>query len=143
MAAVGVSFLYLAWFLSWFGTFATTCTGSDPKSLASGLILSLSPYMVSIAGLRIGRLNAIGLALSLPLAILLARQALWAAQLFAVVNVAGRSACSHMFDEDFGPVQGGWLEYIYAPYYFSISMLSLYAIAYSYWRYRQDRKPVT
>ena len=43
MAAVGVSFLYLAWFLSWFGTFATTCTGSDPKSLASGLILSLGP----------------------------------------------------------------------------------------------------
>jgi hypothetical protein len=34
-----IPMLYLAWFLSWFGTFATTCTGSDPKSLGTGMIL--------------------------------------------------------------------------------------------------------
>lgn len=140
MAAVGVGFLCLAWFLSWFGTFATTCTGSDPKSLAGGLILSLGPYIVSIAALRVGRLNAVGLVLSLPLVYLLVQQAYWGAQLFGVVNVSGRSACSHMFDEEFGLASGEWLEYLYAPYYFSISIAVVYAIGYSHWCYRIERK---
>lgn len=143
MAGVGICFLHLAWFLSWFGTFATTCTGSDPKSLAAGTILSLGPYLVSVASLHFGRLNFVGLVLSLPIVLLLARQAFWGAQLFVVVNVNGRSACSHMFWEEFGPSRGGWFEQIYGPYYFLIGVASIIAVVYSAWRYEEAQKKMS
>ncbi|WP_420348621.1 hypothetical protein [Pelagibius sp.] len=140
MAAVGIAFLYLAWFLSWFGTFATTCTGSDPKSLAGGLVLSVGPYLVSFACLRFARINPLGLIVALPLMLLLVRQAYWGAQLFIVVTVNGRSACSHMFGEEFGPSQGGWLEQVYAPYYLFVSLGAIAALGYAHWCHWQERQ---
>jgi hypothetical protein len=68
-----IPMLYLAWFLSWFGTFATTCTGSDPKSLGTGMILSVLFYAAGIFCLHRNDLGTTGLIIALPLAFLVLR----------------------------------------------------------------------
>lgn len=135
-----VPLLYVAWYLSWYGTFATTCTGSDPKSLGAGMFLSLLPFAAALFTLHLSNLNVVGLVLSLPVAFLFARQALWSAELFWVVNIEGRSACSLMMGEDFGAATGGWLEQIYALYYFGLSAFSLIALCWSHRRYWRERE---
>jgi hypothetical protein len=135
-----VPMLYLAWCLSWFGTFATTCTGSDPKSLGTGMILSVVFYAAGIFCLHRSDLGTVGLALALPLVLLLLRQATWAAELFVVVHINGRSACSLMMGDDYGETDGGW-EYVYPFYYFIASAWSVAATVLSHWRHRRSRKP--
>ena len=130
-----VPFLYIGWYLSWYGTFATTCTGSDPKSLGAGMFLSLLPYAVAILALHLSNLSRAGMLFSIPLVLLFAKQALWGVELFIVVNVDGRSACNLMMEEDFGEASGGLLEQVYSIYYFGGSMLCLWAIGCSHWRY--------
>lgn len=136
-----VPILYLAWLLSWFGTFATTCTGSDPKSLGTGMILSVLFYAAGIFCLHRSDLGTLGLVVALPLVLLLIQQTIWAAELFIVVNVDGRSACNLMMGEEFGEARGGAAEYVYAPYYFLASLGSLAALFLSHRRYRQSHKP--
>ena len=136
-----VPILYLAWSLSWFGTFATTCTGGDPKSLGTGMILSVLFYAAGIFCLHRSDLGTLGLVVALPLVLLLMRQAAWAAELFVVVNIDGRSACNLMMEEEFGEARGGLVENLYAPYYFLASLGSLAALFLSHRRYRQSHKP--
>lgn len=136
-----VPFLYMAWFFTWFGTFAGTCTGSDPKSLVAGMLYSVLFYAVGIFCLHRSDLGTAGVVLALPLLVLLLRQAAWAAELFVVVNIEGRSACSLMMGEEFGEARGGGLEYVSASYYFLVSMGSLGAILLSHWRHRKSQRP--
>jgi len=131
-------FLYIAWFFTWFGTFAGTCTGSDPKSLSAGVVYSVLFYAAGIFCLRRSDLGILGLIIALPLLILLIEQAFWAVELFGTVNINGRSACTLMMGEDFGEARGGWLEQIAALYYFGVSILSLWAIGLSHYRYRRS-----
>ncbi len=130
--------LYLAWFLSWFGTFATTCTGSDPKTLGTGMILSVVFYAAGIFCLHRSDLGTVGFVIALPLVLLLLRQAAWAAELFVVVHINGRSACSLMMNEEFGETHGGW-EYVYPIYYFIASAWSVAATVLSHRRHRRCR----
>lgn len=138
MAAVAVLILYLAWLLSWSGTFATTCTGSDPKSLAGGMILSALPYLVCMLLLWLCRLERAGLILSIPLFPLMSWQAIWGARLFVIHNIDGRSACTLIDGMDMGIARGGAWEQFYAPYYFFVSVLSMILIVYSYKRVRRS-----
>lgn len=139
MAAIAVPVLYLAWLLSWYGTFATTCTGSDPKSLAAGMILSALPYLAGMLLLGLFRLEFAGLILSIPLFPLLSWQAIWGARLFIIHNIDGRSACTLIVGMDMGTARGGELEHFYALYYFFVSVLSMILIVYSYRRSRRRR----
>lgn len=136
--AGAVPFLYVGWYLSWYGTFAGTCTGSDPKSLGAGMFLSMLPFATALFILHLSNLSVVGLTFALPVAFLLAKQAIWGAELFWVVNIAGRSACSLMMGEDFGEARGGWLEQMSALYYFAVSAFSIWTIGRSHWRFRQD-----
>ena len=131
--------LYLAWLLSWLGTFATTCTGGDPKSLGAGMILSVLFYAAGIFCLQRSSLGVGGLLLALPLCLLLLRQGAWAVELFVDVNIDGHSACNLIMGEGFGEARGGWLEQTYSIYYFGISIISLWAIGYSHWRYHLEK----
>ena len=137
MAGLAIAFLYIAWPLSWLGTFVTTCTGSDPKSLTAGILYSGLFYLTAVAILRFDRLNTLGFVFSLPLFPLLSWQGIWGMRLFFMVNIGGQSACNLILGEEAGPVRGGWIQQIHAPYYILVSTGSLCAIVYSYWRYRE------
>lgn len=102
MAIAAVPTLYFAWLLSWFGTFATTCTGSDPKSLTTGMVLSSLPYLAALLLLCFDRLSGIGLILAIPLFPLMVWQAIWGARLFFVHNISGGSACTLIDGTDMG-----------------------------------------
>lgn len=127
--------LYIAWFLSWFGTAAPTCTSASTDSLRAGLLFSAPFFAAGIFYLHRYRLGHVGLILALPLGYLLAQQALWAVELFQLVNMNGRSACTLMKGYDYGEAQDGWVERSYAPYYFITSVGCLAAATASYWRY--------
>ena len=140
MAGLSIAFLYIAWPLSWLGTFVATCTGSDPKSLTAGILYSVFFYLTAVVILWFSRLSTLGLIFSLPLFPLLIWQAMWGMQLFFVVNIDGQSACNLMFDEEAGPIRGGWIQQIHAPYYVLVSAGAPCAIVCSYWRYRRERE---
>ena len=143
MASVGVTILYLAWAVSWGGTFMTTCTMGDSKSLGGALILSPIFYLCAFFILAIMRAGVGTLLFSLPLMALLLWQAAWAVRLFIVTNIHGLSPCNLMMGEHFGTAHGGFIELVYAPYYFLVSIGSLGFIAYSHRRYRRQlRSPV-
>jgi hypothetical protein len=135
--------LYIAWFLSWFGTVAPTCTSASTDSLRAGLMFSAPFFAVGIFCLHRYKVGHVGLILALPLGYLLAQQALWAVELFDLVNMDGRSACTLMKGYDYGEVHDGWVERSYAPYYFITSVGSLAATATSYWRYLRTLPAVT
>lgn len=135
--------LYLAWFLSWFGTVATTCTGASTGSVSFGLMISTPFFGAGILCLCRYNLGTVGLLLALPLACLLAHQAVWAVELFSIVNVNGRSACTLITGDDFGEAHDGWVERSYAPYYFALNVGSLLATAASYWRHLRRSRTAT
>ena len=91
MAAVlgVVPLLYIGWLFTWFGTFAGTCTGADPKSLAAGMFYSAVFYTSGILCLLWRKLSTEGLLCALPLIVLLLWQAVWSFELFAVVFLRG------------------------------------------------------
>ncbi|MEO3429732.1 hypothetical protein AAFN88_12780 [Pelagibius sp. CAU 1746] len=145
MAAVlgVVPLLYIAWLLSWFGTFAGTCTGADPKSLGAGMFYSAAFYAGGILCLLCRKLNTEGFLCALPLIVLLIWQAIWSFELFTVVFLEGHSACTFMMGSYFGEARGGQ-EYIYVFYYVGVSVASLMAIGLSHFRYRRSQDaPVT
>ena len=78
MASVGVTILYFAWVVSWGGTFMTTCTMGDSKSLGGALILSPIFYLCAFFILAILRAGVRTLLFSLPLMALMIWQAAWA-----------------------------------------------------------------
>ena len=131
--------LYIAWLLSWFGTFATTCAGGVPDSLGSGMVLSALFYGAGMFCLHRSDLGVAGLLLALPLSFLLLWQAVWAADLLIEANLFGRSACTLMMGEDFGEAKSEWSERIYSLYYFMVSVGSLWALAYSHWQFRRRK----
>lgn len=143
MASAAVTILYFAWAVSWLGTFATTCTMGDAKSLGGALVLSPWFYLCSFYGLSMLRAGVGTLLFSLPLMALMVWQAAWAARLFFVTNIHGLSPCNLMKGEFFGAAHGGFIELLYAPYYFLVSISSLGFIAYSHWRYRQEMRAQT
>jgi hypothetical protein len=139
MAAVlgVVPLLYVGWLLTWFGTFAGTCTGGDPKSLGAGMIYSLVFYAGGILCLHRSNLGTEGALCAFPLVVLLLWQAVWSLELFIVVFIVGHSACSFMTGNHFGEAKGGW-EYAYVCYYVLVSFASLMAIGQSHCRYRRS-----
>lgn len=143
MASVAVTILYLAWAVSWGGTFMTTCTMGDAKSLGGALVLSPIFYLCSFFGLCILRAGIGTLLFSLPLMALMVWQAVWAVRLFFVTNIHGLSPCNLMKGEYFGTANGGFIEWLYAPYYFLVSMGSLGFIAFAHWRHRLEMKTQT
>ena len=143
LAAWVIPVLYLAWALSWGGTFMTTCTMGDPKSLAGALMFSCIPYAAAIAVLLARQLGPIGLTIALPLVPLMLWQAAWGFELFVLLNINGRNACNLMMGEEFGEADSDWFELLYAPYYVSMSLASVIAIAYSHWRYQRTRKKLS
>ena len=140
MASAAVTILYIAWAVSWWGTFATTCTMGDAKSLAGGMIFSSLFYLCAFFLLTILRLGVGALLFSLPLVALMAWQATWGARLFLVTNIRGLSPCNLMMGEYFGVATGGLFELLYAPYYFLVSIGPLGFIGYAHWRHRQDMR---
>lgn len=141
MAVFLTMFLYVAWFVTWGGTFMTTCTMGDAKSLGGAMIYSILIYLAPIITLPKHGLSTLGLVLTTPLVLLLSHQAIWAVELFVVVSVDGRSACNLMMGDDYGVARGGWVEQSYAFYYFAVSVASLWAIASSHRRFRQNKSP--
>ena len=104
------------------------------------LIYSCLFYLCSFYVLAIMRAGVGTLLFSIPVMALMALQALWGARLFIVTNLRGLSPCNLMMGEYFGDAIGGFVDLIYAPYYFLVSVGSIGFIAYSHWRYRQQRK---
>ena len=139
-AIVAVPILYLAWTYTWVGTYATTCTMGDAKSLVGALVSSWMFHLASFLLLRFNNLGLVGLALSLPLVPLMVRQADWGLRLFVITNINNQSACSLIKGEDYGEAMGGWFEQLFGPYYLLVSVASLIAIAYAHWRYWQERR---
>ncbi len=115
-----------------------SCTMGDAKSLGGAMILSFLIFLAPITTLPKHGLSMFGLLLAVPLIFLLLRQGVWAVELFVVVSIEGRSACSLMMGDDYGVAKGGWLEHSYAFYYFITSVASLWAIASSHRRYRRE-----
>lgn len=76
----------------------------------------------------------------MPLVPLMLWQAAWGFELFVLLNINGRNACNLMMGEEFGEADSDWFELLYAPYYISMSLASVFAIACSHWRYRRTRK---
>lgn len=140
MAIFAVPILYIAWFLTWGGTFMTTCTMGDPKSLAGAILYSCVPYAAAFSFLISQHLRLSGLVLSLPLVPLMLWQAVWGAELFILFNIGGQNACNLITGEEFGAAEGDWFELLYAPYYFLTSVSSIAGLAYSHWRHRQGLK---
>jgi hypothetical protein len=143
VAVLMVAILYFAWLISWGGTFATTCPMGDYKSLRAAMVMSSAFYIGTLTVLPRLRLNFTGMILSLPLAMLMSWQAIWAVKLFLVLSVDGRSACSLMFGGDYGLARGGWFDLILPPYYFLVSLGALAALAASHWRHLRARKAPT
>ena len=139
-ALVAVPVLYFAWYLTWLGTFATTCPMGDPDSLEAGIILSFLPYLVAMISLWFGRLPIVGLIASLPLFPLALWQVDWSFRLFLVLNVNGRNACNLIMGEEFGDANGWLFEHLYAPYYLLAGLGTVGAVMYSHWRHRQLSK---
>lgn len=139
-AIVAVPTLYLAWYFMWLGTFATTCTMGDPKSLTSALVFSFLPYLIGTTFLYLGALHPAALLVAVPLVLLMVWQALWGAQLTVVVDIGGRSACTLMMREEFGTAKGGWLEFLYGPYYILTAVGSTGALLRAYLRYENWKR---
>jgi hypothetical protein len=140
MAVVLVILLYAAWFITWGGTVMASCTMADAKSLGGAMIYSCLFYLGAILSLPAHPLGRVGTIASLPLCLALIWQTAWGATLFVVVNVNGLSACNLMIGEGYGEARGGWLEYVYAPYYLVVSVGSLAAILLSYRRQSRIRR---
>ena len=140
MAALALPVLYLAWSYTWVGTYATTCTMGEARSLGGALVSSWVFYLGSFLLLRFNSLGLAGLALSLPLVPLMVWQAGWGARLIAITNINGLSACNLIKGDDYGGAMGGWLEQLYGPYYVLVSVVSIAAIAYSHWRYQLENR---
>src|SRR3546814_16529188 len=117
MAITMVGVLYFAWFLTWTGTFANSCTMGDYESLPGAMVLSFGFYVFTIAALPRLRLGIVGVILALPLVPLMIWQAVWGVKLFLVVYVAGRNACGLMFGGDYGEADGTWFEASLVAYY--------------------------
>lgn len=135
MPGIAVLFLYFAWFTTWTGTFATTCTMSDAESLTGAVVFSSIPYLAAFLLLGFNRLGSFGLVFAIPLFPMMVWQAFWAGQLLAVTNIHGLSACNLIKGDNYGAAMGGWPEQVYGPYYMIVSVSSVVALAYSYWRH--------
>jgi len=139
LAMLLMTFLYVACFITWTGTFMGSCTMADAKSLGGAMIYSCLYYLGAILTLPRCPLGRVGTIMSLPLCLALIWQTVWGAKLYVVVNVDGLSACNLMMGEGYGEARGGWLELLYAPYYLLASVGSLGATLLSHRRYRQEK----
>ena len=138
-AVIGVvPLLYIGWLFTWFGTFAGSCTGADPKSLAAGMFYSAVFYASGIFCLLWSKLSTEGFLCALPLVLLLLWQGIWSFDLAIVVFVEGHSACTFMMGSYFGEARGG-TEYLYIVYYVLVSLISLMAIGLSHYRHRRSQ----
>ena len=139
MAAVlgVVPLLYVGWLFTWFGTFAGTCTGADPKSLGAGMFFSAVFYAGGILCLLWSKLGTEGALCAVPLVGLLLWQTVWSIELGIVVFIEGHSACTFMMGHYMGEARGGD-EYVYVCYYLLVSLASLMAIGLSHYRYRRS-----
>jgi len=132
--------LYLAAFLSWGGTLPQHCPMGDAQALGVHTIISAPCYLFAFLMLARARLDSEGLALALPVLGFMVWQAYWGVQLFKITNIAGLSPCDFILrDPPHGFADDWFLDYAYAPYYVSVSLVSLATIAYAHWRYRRAR----
>ena len=130
--------LYLAFVLTWAGTFITTCTQNDTDSLGSGMILSAPFYVSATLILFFQRLTKLEFLFTFPLLACLLWQAVWSVRLVWMVFFADLATCNLITGWYFGQVTNPVRERVFATYYLAVSILPIAAILYSHMRHRHS-----
>ena len=138
-AGWSLALLYLASFLSWGGTLTQHCPMGDAQALGVHTILSAPIYLIALPLLSRTRLNVVLIISALPIVSFMIWQFVWGLQMFDTANIRGLSPCTLIMQENYGSADESSLDVVYGPYYIMTSFTSLIAIAFSYWRFRQEQ----